>query len=301
MYLSTEKCKKSVIWIIFFLISLYLTKKLFVFLFPFFSSFFVAILFQKPIILLKTSLGISRKVSSFILLFVFILILLFSSYFLLAKIKTEFTYLLKYLPELKLERQYISPLLDKIITFSSSLGHFFPKALIFITVFVLSSFYLSAEYDIIEKRFPKTKRIKRALNKIISGYIKSYFILFLFTFAFLYLFFSLLKIKFSFILSLIISAIDIFPVLSAGIFIIPWGIFEFIKGARSLGFFLILSVLVLDIIKKFIEPKILGGFVGLHPLLSLAAISSGYLFMGVSGAFLFPFILSIIIELKKEM
>lgn len=301
MYLSAERCKKIILWVILFFIFLFFTKKLFVLLFPLFSSFFVALSLQKPINSLYSSFKIPRKVSSFILVSLLILVFLFSSFLIIKKVQSELISFSEFNFEWSFLSKYLSLIIDKALAFFSSLGEFFPKLLIFVTVFIFSSFYIASEYDKIEETFIFVKKFKKVFSRIASGYIKSYFILFLFTFAFLYLALTIIKIKFSFVIALVIAILDIFPILSAGVLIMPWAFFELFAGSRSLALILVLIALFLTVIKKFIEPKILGGFVGLHPLISLVSISVGYLFMGMTGAFIFPFVLSIILELKKEM
>ncbi len=302
MYLSTEKCKKVILWVLLFFIFLFFAKKLSVLLFPLLASFLFAFSLQKPINSLESAFKIPRKLSSFILVLFFILIFLFTSFLILKKLQSELLSLLTVFPKLTFKEDFLSKYLslffEKALSLFSSVSEFLPKLLISVTVFIFSLFYISAEYNKGEKFFPVLNKV---FTRVFWGYIKSYFILFLFTFAFLYFAFSLLKINFSFILSFVIAILDVFPILSAGLLILPFALFKFFSGYRSLALFLLFTALFLTLIKKFIEPKVLGGFVGLHPLISLIAISSGYLFMGVSGAFLFPLVLSIILELKKEM
>ena len=81
---------------------------------------------------------------------------------------------------------------------------------------------------------------------------------------------------------------------------IPWGIFEYTFSDKKLGMWLIIIFAIITVVKEILKPKILGGFVGLHPIVSLVSISSGYLLMGFTGAIFLPFAVYVMIELQKN-
>ena len=127
--------------------------------------------------------------------------------------------------------------------------------------------------------------VKKAIRTIFSGYLKLYSILFIFTFSCLFLSFTLLDVTLAFTLAFAISLFDALPIAGIGIIMIPWGVFEYITSDKKLGIWLITVFAVITILKEILKPKILGDFVGLHPLVSLVAISAGYLLMGATGVF----------------
>ena len=57
---------------------------------------------------------------------------------------------------------------------------------------------------------------------------------------------------------------------------------------------------VITVIRNFLEPKIIGQQVGLHPLITLISMFCGYKLIGFIGLFLFPLTLIILNDLYKH-
>ena len=85
-----------------------------------------------------------------------------------------------------------------------------------------------------------------------------------------------------------IALLDILPVLGTGTILIPWVLISFLTGNRSFAVGLLLLYLFITIARNFLEPKIVGDCIGLHPLVSLVSIYAGLYLFGVTGALLMP-------------
>ena len=46
--------------------------------------------------------------------------------------------------------------------------------------------------------------------------------------------------------------------------------------------------MIIWLVRQVIEPKIVGHSMGVHPLVTLAAMYAGFTMLGVSGLFIFP-------------
>ncbi|MBQ7897975.1 MAG: AI-2E family transporter [Clostridia bacterium] len=305
MFLSKGNYKNILFSLAFLLILPKLSQDFLPLLFPLAAAFLVSALLQKPVSFLKKRFRIPKKLSALFFIIVFITLFSAGIFLIFNKVREEFDVFYVWIE--KFDFNIISGLIGKIPAFFSSIGDLFPKILISLSILLFSSFYLTSEYeDLSEFIHSKIKkdsiffRIIKVMKALIFGYFKLYSILFLFTFAFLFLSFNILKLRFSLILALIISIFDILPVVGTGTVLVPWGVYEICLGSRELGIKIIIVFLLLSIIKEIIQPKILGDFVGLHPLLSVVAISAGFLYMGITGAFLFPLALCVGIEISKE-
>lgn len=305
MFLSKENYKYLLFSLAFLLMLPPLFEKFFPLLCPLGIAFFVSSILQKPVTFLKKRFSIPKKLSALFFIFIFLVIISAGIVHIFNKIRYEFDFFYIWIE--KFDFEVFSGLVEKIPSFFSSIGSVFPKILISASILLFASFYLTSEYEGLKRFFLlKSKKssylfgLIKAVKKLIFGYLKLYSILFIFTFAGLFLSFNILGIRFSFILALIISIFDILPVVGIGTVLVPWGIYEICLGSRGLGIKIIVIFLILSIIKEIIQPKILGDFVGLHPLLSVVAISAGFLYMGVTGAFLFPLVLCIFLEMEKE-
>ena len=98
--------------------------------------------------------------------------------------------------------------------------------------------------------------------------------------------FSLLRIKYSFLLALLISIFDAFPFFGTGAFLIPAAIYNlFTHNIKSgLGFLAIYGCVIIT--RQLIEPKIVGDNIGLHPLATLMSMYAGMKLMGILGLIL---------------
>lgn len=93
---------------------------------------------------------------------------------------------------------------------------------------------------------------------------------------------------YAFLLAAVIAVIDILPVLGVGTVLIPWATIAFIERNMRLGFGLLILYGVIVIVRQFAEPKIVGGTLGIHPLLTLAAMYLGFRLFGVAGMIIGP-------------
>ena len=188
-----------------------------------------------------------------------------------------------------------------------------PGFIIALTVIILSVYYLLKDYDIItrlivkilpEKVGKSLPSIKNDVVDVTLKYIKSYLILLLLTFAILFSGFLILGIENSFVLALLISIVDMLPILGVGTVLLPWGVIELIGGNTLLGVGLLLIFIVAYVIRQIAEPRILSAQMDVHPLLTLIAMYAGLKLAGVAGLILAPFLTFVIktvyVSFKKE-
>jgi predicted PurR-regulated permease PerM len=97
-----------------------------------------------------------------------------------------------------------------------------------------------------------------------------------------------MRIKNALFLALIISLLDILPLIGVGTVILPWGIFQILFGSVAEGIGLIVLLIVHEVVRQFAEPKIVGKSLGLHPIISLVLLYVGYSLFGFAGLLLTP-------------
>jgi hypothetical protein len=66
---------------------------------------------------------------------------------------------------------------------------------------------------------------------------------------------------------------------------------------RAIGF--VVLYIVILIVRQFLEPKVMGQNLGLHPLVTLISIYVGMQIFGIPGLFLGPIIVAIVRALQK--
>ena len=100
--------------------------------------------------------------------------------------------------------------------------------------------------------------------------------------------------------AVVIAVLDILPVLGTGSVLIPWGIFAALNGDFKMAAGVLILYLVITVIRKIIEPKLVGKQVGLHPVLTLAGMLLGLKFAGFIGMLGVPFLLAFVKRLNDK-
>ncbi len=197
------------------------------------------------------------------------------------------------------------------VKISSVVGYLAQKTPSFLFSFIvmfISTFYFVKDYnklvnfakEILPNRvFLNSVKIKKILIENVLKISLSYLLLGLITFAELIVCFLIFRIKKAFILALIISLIDLLPVLGAGIVLIPWAVILFLMGKVSLGIKLLVIYLCLTVVRNFLEPKIIGKQTGIGPLLTLIVMFAGLKTMGVFGAIVLPIVVTVLFSFYR--
>lgn len=98
---------------------------------------------------------------------------------------------------------------------------------------------------------------------------------------------------------LLIGFLDALPVLGVGILLIPWVIFWFLQGNYGMAVGYLILFFAADLVRQFLEPKMIGKEVGIHPALMLISVYGGIFLYGVSGFFLGPLSVLIYIHIWR--
>ena len=63
---------------------------------------------------------------------------------------------------------------------------------------------------------------------------------------------------------------------------------------------MLIGYAVIMVIRNFIEPKIIGGQIGINPIFTLVAMFLGLKISGIAGMLLFPLALTVVVEYYKQ-
>ena len=75
---------------------------------------------------------------------------------------------------------------------------------------------------------------------------------------------------------------------------IPWAIISAVNGDLKLGIALFVLYVIILVVHQILEPRIVSGHIGVHPIFTLLAMYTGFKFMGVMGMLVGPIILIIL-------
>ena len=99
--------------------------------------------------------------------------------------------------------------------------------------------------------------------------------------------------------ALVISLIDILPVLGTGTVLIPWGLFEMVTGQWTLGLLLLGMFAVIGTVRNFLEPRFIAEHLELHPFFTLASVYIGRKLFGAAGILVMPLAMLLVKRLRE--
>ncbi|NLB40835.1 MAG: sporulation integral membrane protein YtvI [Clostridiales bacterium] len=184
-----------------------------------------------------------------------------------------------------------------------------PQAILYTVITLVGAFFFCRDWDHItsflyaqmpNKWYGKMREIKNDLLTALVGYLKALLVLVTISFFVVLTGYTILGVKYSLFLAIITAISDILPVLGPGTILIPGSIIHLINGNYYMAVgFIVLYVLV-TIVRQFLEPRIVGGNIGLHPLITLLSMYLGFRFLGVIGLIFGPIFTIILKSLQKS-
>lgn len=184
-----------------------------------------------------------------------------------------------------------------VLPFLASLAASLPSALLSIAVVLIASYYFATDFRKfnagVQKLLPQKllsplQTVKNTLTQTGGSFLRAYGLLMLITFSELFSALLILGYRYAFLIALFTAMIDILPVLGTGTVLLPWTAFCFLTGNTKGGIGLLIVYAVITVVRQILEPRIVGKYIGLPPLASLAAMYIGLRLIGFWGLFLFP-------------
>ncbi len=97
----------------------------------------------------------------------------------------------------------------------------------------------------------------------------------------------------------LVGFLDMLPFIGAGITLLPLAVFELILGGTGKAVVLVLLYVVCYFVRQFMEPRLIGKRIGIHPLVMLIAVFVGVKLYGLLGILTGPLSYLLIRELAK--
>lgn len=183
-----------------------------------------------------------------------------------------------------------------------------PTIGVYAVVTVLALYFICVDkvymIDQLEHHLPETwvKKIGlhlKGLVKSLGGYLKAevtlVFISFIITLVGLYIFhFMGLNVEYPLLMALIIGFVDLLPIFGSGTFMVPWAVLTACTGDFTLAIAILVLWVIISVVRQFLEPRIVSGNIGIHPIFTLIAMYTGFKFIGVLGMLIGPIMLIIL-------
>ena len=125
--------------------------------------------------------------------------------------------------------------------------------------------------------------IKNTVFIAIGGYLKACFQIMIVMFIILLLFFLVMKVDYAVPVALITAILDFLPFIGTGTVLMPWAVYSVITGEYLKALALVMAYLVTMIVRRLLEPKLVGDSIGMSPFLTLISMFIGYRLTGMIG------------------
>lgn len=122
-----------------------------------------------------------------------------------------------------------------------------------------------------------------SLKQAVGGYFKAQFRIEVWMYMLLLAGLTVLKVRYSILIALLMAFLDFLPFFGTGIVLLPWAVVTVIGGnyLRAAGFLVIWGAG--QLFRQLIQPKIMGESIGMEPIPTLFLLFTGYRIAGVGG------------------
>lgn len=184
---------------------------------------------------------------------------------------------------------------EKIVALASEIPNFLVSLIVFMIALFLFMLELPELKNMVFRHLTvetakKVRYMTVKLNSVIIGFIKAQLLVSLIILAVSFVGLLIIAPKYALVMAIIIWIIDIIPILGSIIILAPWSLYQFLSGDIALGTKLAILAAVLLIIRRTVEPKVMGNQIGLSPLPTLIAMFIGLKLFGILGFFIGPMI-----------
>ena len=185
-----------------------------------------------------------------------------------------------------------------------------PYAMFFVISIILSGFYFINDGPAVLKFFVKNTPNRKFRNRVFTllnelslmvfRVLGGYFTLFVITAVESFFVFLAAGLReYAIVLAIVTALIDFLPVLGISVTMLPMFIYLVAHGQYVGAAVIVVGYVIMTIIRRFIEPPILGKSMHLHPLITLLSMAAGVYIWGAPGFLLGPVLAIIIIQALK--
>ena len=195
------------------------------------------------------------------------------------------------------------------VTRLTSMAASLPSTLLSAAIGVISTIFMATSFDAI-LRFFKTNLpekvtetagyVVKSFRNIVMKYGVSYLLIMLMTFGEIAVGLLIIGKPHPILIAALIAIFDIFPIVGAGLILLPWTVITFLQGNTLQGVGMAVLYVVVIVVRQIMEPRIVGKQVGLPPLVTLICMFVGTSLFGGIGLFGLPVLAAILTNLNDD-
>lgn len=204
---------------------------------------------------------------------------------------------------------FLGQLTGRLVSLADRVVSGLPDSALWLGTWLLASYMISAKLPAFRQwaasrlHAPPAEQLMQLLRRLkvsAAGWLKAQLKLMGITFLLLSAGFWLLRVGHSLFWAALICVMDALPVLGTGVVLVPWGIVCLLQGQAARGIGLLGLCAAAMLLRAILEPKLLGKQLGIDPLLTLAAMYTGYRLWGIGGMILSPLLAVSLVQIFSE-
>lgn len=181
----------------------------------------------------------------------------------------------------------------------------FVELIIGVALVIVSLFLFIKDIDGIRgyfKRFYFRKEMRFVVRRIFvvtKAYIKAQLIIMAAIAAECVVGLFVLGNSYPLLIGIVIGLLDALPLFGVGAILLPWTIIYIAAGNFVKAAIMFTIFIVCYFTREFLEPKLIGDKIGIHPIITLVTIYAGFRLLGFAGMFLAPLVFIVIRDATK--
>lgn len=174
-----------------------------------------------------------------------------------------------------------------------------------LVVAVMGGYFFARDHERIKEYFDRFifkeeyAMITAKLGHVFKAFVRAQLIIMSITSVICTIGLVIIQNPYSLLLGMVIGLLDALPFIGTGLVLVPWSIAYFLMGNVRKGVVILVVYVICYLSREILEPKIMGGNMGMNPLISLISIYVGYKVFGLLGVILGPIAFVMISELSK--
>lgn len=202
----------------------------------------------------------------------------------------------------------LTNLSNTIVGYLAGYASGIPDFFIFLIVFLVAVYLFTLSLPMMKTSFlslfddgsrDQVEQVLVSLRKSVFGFLRAQLLLSVVTYIISFIGLLIIGTGYPLAIALLIVVVDILPVLGTGSVLVPWAAYLFVTGDMFMAIGLLLLFLVITVVRRIIEPKILGDAVGIGALSALISLYVGYELVGLIGVFLGPIVVIVFMAARK--
>lgn len=190
--------------------------------------------------------------------------------------------------------EVMSKAIPKLTTTSVNvIGNIFHIGMVLI-IAVIATIFILKDYEDIKNYLAKSRAGEQIINSLhhfmgaLGAYIKAELLIVTIDYVICTTSLYIVGSPYFYLWGIAIAVVDLLPILGVGFILWPFAIYEFVTDGWYYGTILLVTYFLCAFLRQYIEPRMVGKEIGLHPLISIMAMYIGFRLFGFVGFILGP-------------